>query len=192
MLVSTLLYLRLSPITYLAWNSSTVSLPPQTPGLRHRSPPHPPGLEERQWSFQPTSACGTVRSSSLGLPSSSLLPWVLSRPPPLHLTSDNPDPLTLPSLSPQSTEVVRHYPPWAKVLLAVLIVLTLLPIPVHFLHTLLHEHSPVSKMRSGSMVIFKATAEETVSEHSLRLPVGQSATKRNKMRSQRKPLSPCE
>ncbi|XP_035868749.1 orphan sodium- and chloride-dependent neurotransmitter transporter NTT5-like [Phyllostomus discolor] len=142
LLASTLLFFQLTPTTYLAWNSSMVSLPPQTPDLRH-----PPDLlvEWRQ-SFQPTLACGTVPSSSLGIRLSSLLTWVLSNPPLLHLTSDNLDPLTLPSLSPQSTEVIRHYPPWARVLLTVLVVLTLLPIPAYFLYTCLHECSPVSKM----------------------------------------------
>ncbi|KAF6079450.1 hypothetical protein HJG60_017617 [Phyllostomus discolor] len=91
--------------------------------------------------------------------------------------------------SSMSTEVIRHYPPWARVLLTVLVVLTLLPIPAYFLYTCLHECSPVSKVRSRSSVIFTPKTEKTEPEHSPRLPVGPSTKKRNKIRNQRKLIS---
>ncbi|KAM5297519.1 orphan sodium- and chloride-dependent neurotransmitter transporter NTT5-like [Glossophaga mutica] len=41
--------------------------------------------------------------------------------------------------SSTSTEMIRHYPSWAKVLLVVLIVITILPIPAYFLYTLMRD-----------------------------------------------------
>ncbi|XP_053515649.1 orphan sodium- and chloride-dependent neurotransmitter transporter NTT5-like [Artibeus jamaicensis] len=90
--------------------------------------------------------------------------------------------------SSTSTEIVRRYPSWAKVLLTILSAITVLPIPAYFLYILLHECSPVSKMRSQSLVIFTPKAERTSSEHRPRLPVGQSK-KKNKIRTREKPLS---
>lgn len=68
--VSTLTHLYLKPITYMAWNSSIVSLPPQTPD----------SLREWGKTFQSTLASGTQPSYSLGTQLSSLLPWFTSYP----------------------------------------------------------------------------------------------------------------
>ncbi|XP_053771444.1 orphan sodium- and chloride-dependent neurotransmitter transporter NTT5 isoform X2 [Desmodus rotundus] len=66
--------------------------------------------------------------------------------------------------SSTSSEVSRHYPPWAKALLTALIVITILPIPACFLSTLFREWFMVSRMHSRSTVIFKRKAEGTSPE----------------------------
>nr|KAF6408070.1 solute carrier family 6 member 16 [Molossus molossus] len=170
--VSTIINLHLHPITYLAWNSSIVSPLPQIPD--------PTG----EWgqTLQSTLASGTQSSYSLGIQLSRVLPWFPSYPHLLHLTSENPGILNCPSFSPQSDEITLSYPSWAKVLLVLLIVVTILPIPAYFLYTLLKVSFPASKKNSSATVIFKHEAKVEKPIPRPRLHVGQNQKKMNKNR----------
>ncbi|KAM7058620.1 orphan sodium- and chloride-dependent neurotransmitter transporter NTT5-like isoform 2-T2 [Molossus nigricans] len=170
--VSTIINLHLHPITYLAWNSSIVSPLPQIPD--------PTG----EWgqTLQSTLASGTQSSYSLGIQLSSVLPWFPSYPHLLHLTSENLGILNCPSFSPQSGEITLSYPSWAKVLLVLLIVVTILPIPAYFLYTLLKVSFPASKKNRSSTVIFKHEAKVEKPKPRPRLHVGQNQKKMNKNR----------
>lgn len=171
-----LIHLWVKPITYLAWNSSTVSLPPQTLGSRRPPPP-------REWgqTFQPTLASGTQSSDPPGTPLSGLWPWFASFPhllPRLQLTW-SPQPS---ASSPQSNEVLQDYPPWGKGLLILLTVFSILPIPAYFLYVLLHRISPRSARHRRNTSFFKHNVKVEKQKAPPRLPAVQSLKKMNKNR----------
>ncbi|XP_045843252.1 orphan sodium- and chloride-dependent neurotransmitter transporter NTT5-like [Meles meles] len=58
-----------------------------------------------------------------------------------------------------SNEVIRIYPPWAKVLLIILIIITILPVPAYFLYTLIGVDFTVSMIHSRATVIFEPEAK---------------------------------
>ncbi|XP_054444387.1 orphan sodium- and chloride-dependent neurotransmitter transporter NTT5-like [Pteronotus mesoamericanus] len=82
--------------------------------------------------------------------------------------------------SSTSSEMLRRYPSWAKVLLSVLIGITLLPVPACSFYTLLDMCFLDSRMHSRSTIIFKPEAEEEAPKHCPRLHVGKSPKKMNK------------
>nr|XP_012609924.1 orphan sodium- and chloride-dependent neurotransmitter transporter NTT5-like isoform X2 [Microcebus murinus] len=57
--------------------------------------------------------------------------------------------------STSSNEERQIYPSWAKFLLVVLIIVTILPIPAYFLYTLTTVTFPVCMINSGATVVFK-------------------------------------
>ncbi|XP_047693187.1 orphan sodium- and chloride-dependent neurotransmitter transporter NTT5 isoform X3 [Prionailurus viverrinus] len=73
-----------------------------------------------------------------------------------------------------SNEVIRIYPSWAKVLLIISIVITILPIPACFLYTLIDVAFPVSVINSKVTVIFKPEAKGNSLKPHPRLQVMQS------------------
>ncbi|XP_078295660.1 orphan sodium- and chloride-dependent neurotransmitter transporter NTT5 isoform X3 [Panthera onca] len=79
-----------------------------------------------------------------------------------------------------SNEVIRTYPSWAKVLLIISIVITILPIPAYFLYTLIDVAFSVSVIHSKVTVIFKPEAKGNSLKPHPRLQVMQSQ-KVNKM-----------
>ncbi|XP_058564627.1 orphan sodium- and chloride-dependent neurotransmitter transporter NTT5-like isoform X3 [Neofelis nebulosa] len=79
-----------------------------------------------------------------------------------------------------SNEVIRTYPSWAKVLLIISIVITILPIPAYFLYTLIDVAFPVSVIHSKVTVTFKPEAKGNSLKPHPRLQVMQSQ-KVNKM-----------
>nr|KAF6408074.1 solute carrier family 6 member 16 [Molossus molossus] len=81
-----------------------------------------------------------------------------------------------------SDEITLSYPSWAKVLLVLLIVVTILPIPAYFLYTLLKVSFPASKKNSSATVIFKHEAKVEKPIPRPRLHVGQNQKKMNKNR----------
>lgn len=91
--VSTLIHLYTNTITYLAWNSSTVSIPLQIPE------------RPREWG-QDFSIHSCLQDSVISFPDSleiqlsSLLPGFISYPHPLNSISKYLDILNLPLLSP--------------------------------------------------------------------------------------------
>nr|XP_060507698.1 orphan sodium- and chloride-dependent neurotransmitter transporter NTT5 isoform X2 [Panthera onca] len=79
-----------------------------------------------------------------------------------------------------SNEVIRTYPSWAKVLLIISIIITILPIPAYFLYTLIDVAFSVSVIHSKVTVIFKPEAKGNSLKPHPRLQVMQSQ-KVNKM-----------
>ncbi|GAB5581787.1 orphan sodium- and chloride-dependent neurotransmitter transporter NTT5 isoform X1 [Prionailurus iriomotensis] len=77
-------------------------------------------------------------------------------------------------LRERSNEVIRIYPSWAKVLLIISIVITILPIPAYFLYTLIDVAFPVSVINSKVTVIFKPEAKGNSLKPHPRLQVMQS------------------
>ncbi|KAM5207529.1 orphan sodium- and chloride-dependent neurotransmitter transporter NTT5-like [Hipposideros larvatus] len=61
--------------------------------------------------------------------------------------------------SSTSKEVIRNYPSWAKVLLILIIVITILPTPAYFLYTLFNTAASVSKIHNKTTDIFKPEAK---------------------------------
>nr|XP_008522032.1 PREDICTED: orphan sodium- and chloride-dependent neurotransmitter transporter NTT5-like [Equus przewalskii]XP_008522033.1 PREDICTED: orphan sodium- and chloride-dependent neurotransmitter transporter NTT5-like [Equus przewalskii] len=80
-----------------------------------------------------------------------------------------------------SNEVHRTYPSWAKVLLVVLIVVTILPIPAYFLYTLLQVTLSVSMIHSRATIIFKPEAKGNFPKPHPRLQGRQSQKKISKV-----------
>ncbi|KAF5925927.1 hypothetical protein HPG69_000418 [Diceros bicornis minor] len=121
-------------------------------------------------------------SIMLGRPISPVYRWLWCFLSPLVLlVLFNLDILNLPSLSPQSNEVCRTYPSWAKVLLIVLIVITILPIPAYFLYILLQMPPVVSMIHSRATDIFKPKAKGRLPKPCPRLQVRQSQKKINEV-----------
>nr|XP_012423073.1 PREDICTED: orphan sodium- and chloride-dependent neurotransmitter transporter NTT5 [Odobenus rosmarus divergens] len=83
-----------------------------------------------------------------------------------------------------SNEVIRIYPSWAKVLLIILIIITILPVPAYFLYTLIGVDFTVSMIHSGTTVIFKPEAKGNSPKSQPWLQVRKSQKKINKMDKQ--------
>uniref|UniRef100_A0A8C3VZN0 Transporter n=1 Tax=Catagonus wagneri TaxID=51154 RepID=A0A8C3VZN0_9CETA len=80
-----------------------------------------------------------------------------------------------------SNEVTRTYPSWAKVLLIVLILVTILPVPAYFFYIIVRQVSSVTMIHSRTTVIFKPEAKGGSARALPRLQVRQSLKKTNKM-----------
>lgn len=103
----------------------------------------------------------TQSPNSLEIQLFSLLPWFVSYPYPLQpSTSENPGILNLLPFSPQSNEVTRIYPSWAKALLIFLVIITVLPVPVYFFYTvIIRVVSPVSMIHNTAIITFQPEAK---------------------------------
>lgn len=80
-----------------------------------------------------------------------------------------------------SDEVTRVYPSWAKVLLTVLILVTILPVPAYFFHTIVRRLASATVIHSMTTVVFKPEAKGGSPKGLPRLQVRQSLKKMNKM-----------
>ncbi|XP_059523351.1 orphan sodium- and chloride-dependent neurotransmitter transporter NTT5-like [Myotis daubentonii] len=81
-----------------------------------------------------------------------------------------------------SNEVLHNYPPWGKVLLALLTVFTILPIPAYFLYALLKRTSPASTRHDRDTDFLRRKSKAEKKKARPRLHVGQSLKKMNKNR----------
>ncbi|EPQ15979.1 Orphan sodium- and chloride-dependent neurotransmitter transporter NTT5 [Myotis brandtii] len=81
-----------------------------------------------------------------------------------------------------SNEELHNYPPWGKVLLALLTVFTILPIPAYFLYTLLKRISPASTRHHRDTDFLRRKSKAEKKKTRPRLHVGQSSKKMNKNR----------